>query len=97
MTILKDNADLNEQIRQADNLFEEAMNTYENGLYKECAEKMSTAHKIYLANQNTEKVSICLTFMGLTKYLCDNETYKSSLLLLEDARFLAQDAIGENA
>ena len=97
MTILKEYTELNEQIRNADNLFEEAMDAYENGLYKVCAEKMNIAHKIYLACEKTEKVSICLTFMGLTKYLCDTETYKSSLLLLEDARFLAQDAGGENA
>ncbi len=55
------------------------------------------AHKIYLKAEKTEKVSVCLTFMGLMKYLCDPETYKSSLLLLEDARFLAQDTQGENA
>lgn len=97
MNILKENYDLNEQVRFADGLFEEALNDFENGLYKDCSEKMNTAHKIYLSADKTEKISICLSFLGLTKYLCDRETYKSSLLLLEDARFLAQDVIGENA
>ena len=97
MTILEESTDLSEQIRLADGLFEEALEAYENGQYKDCAEKISTAHKIYLKAEKTEKVSVCLTFMGLMKYLCDPETYKSSLLLLEDARFLAQDTQGENA
>lgn len=97
MKNLRENYDLNEQVRFADSLFEEALNDFENGMYKVCSEKMNTAHKIYLTADKTEKISICLSFLGLTKYLCDRETYKSSLLLLEDARFLAQDVLGENA
>ena len=99
MTILINNSDLdlNESLRLPDNLFEEALNAYENGEYKDCSEKVNVAHRIYLQANKTEKISICLTFIGLMKYLCDPETYKSSLLLLEDARFLAQDVCGENA
>lgn len=97
MTILQEEMGITEKIRLADRLFEEALEAYEKGLYKECAEKTNIAHKIYLTADKTEKVSICLTFMGLMKYLCEPETYKSSLLLLEDARFLAQDTKGENA
>ena len=99
MTILINSSDLdlNEKLRQADNLFEEAMEAYENEQYKECSDKVNIAHKIYLKANKTEKISICLTFIGLMKYFCDPETYKSSLLLLEDARFLAQDTSGENA
>lgn len=99
MTILINNSDLDleEKLRQADSLFEEAMVAYENGEYKECSDKVNIAHKIYLKANRTEKISICLTFIGLMKYYCDPETYKSSLLLLEDARFLAQDSFGENA
>ena len=93
----KDNTKSEEKLRSADELFSEALTAYENEQYKECAEKVNIAHKFYLAGENTEKISICLTFMGLTKYLCDADTYKSSLLLLEDARFLAQEAKGENA
>ncbi len=99
MSILVNNSDLdiNENLRFADNLFDEALNDYENGEYKECSEKVNVAHRIYLQLHKTEKISICLSFIGLMKYLCDPETYKSSLLLLEDARFLAQDTCGENA
>lgn len=97
MTILSEKTDIVKNVTEADKLFEEALSAYELDEYKECAEKINTAHKIYLSANKTEKVSICLTFMGLLKYLCDKETYKSSLLLLEDARFLAQDASGENA
>ncbi len=99
MTILINSSDLDldEKLRQADSLFEEAMVAYENGEYKECSDKVNIAHKIYLKANRTEKISICLTFIGLMKYYCDPETYKSSLLLLEDARFLAQDSFGENA
>lgn len=97
MNIINENYDLNERVRIADGLFYEALNDFENGLYKVCSDKMNTAHKIYLSAEKTEKISICLSFLGLTKYLCDRETYKSSLLLLEDARFLAQDVLGENA
>ncbi|MGN0014116.1 MAG: HD domain-containing phosphohydrolase [Candidatus Gastranaerophilaceae bacterium] len=97
MTILKENLDVKERIRLADSLFCEAIDFYEKEQYKNCAEKINTAHKIYLETNMSEKISICLTFMGLTKYLCEPETYKSSLLLLEDAKFLAQDAKSENA
>ena len=97
MTKIKENYEISERVRFADNLFDEALNDFENGLYKTCSEKMNTAHKVYLSADKTEKISICMSFLGLTKYLCDRETYKSSLLLLEDARFLAQDVLGENA
>lgn len=97
MTILENNYNLSNMLNKADILFSEALSAYEENKYKECSEKISEAHKIYLHTQSTEKISICLTFMGLMKYLSDKETYKSSLLLLEDARFLAQDAKGENA
>ncbi len=39
MTILEESTDLSEQIRLADGLFEEALEAYENGQYKDCAEK----------------------------------------------------------
>lgn len=97
MIISKNDNNLEEKLKNADIAFENAMIDFENQQYKDCAEKINIAHKIYLEADNTEKISICLTFRGLTKYLCDTDTYRSSLLLLEDARFLAQDAKGENA
>ena len=84
-------------IKQAYEEFKSGLEEYEVKNYKECLNKMTNAHKLYLKTNDTEKISICLTFIGLMKYLGDPDTYKSSLLLLEDARFLAQEANGENA
>ena len=89
--------DITDITKLADTAFEEGLQAYEAKKYKECLEKMTNAHKMYLQTNNTEKISVCLTFIGLMKYMCDSDTYKSSLLLLEDARFLAQEADGENA
>jgi len=88
---------IDDKIRLANKEFEAGLIAYEQNHFKECHEKMTTAHKFYLETNDTEKISICLTFIGLMKYLCDADTYKSSLLLMEDARFLAQEADGENA
>jgi len=88
---------IEDKIRLANKEFEAGLVAYEQNNFKECHEKMTTAHKLFLETNDTEKISICLTFIGLMKYLCDSDTYKSSLLLLEDARFLSQDANGENA
>ena len=85
------------KIKLANDEFDAGLGAYEGKKYKECLLKMTNAHKLYLTTNNTEKISICLTFIGLMKYLCDADTYKSSLLLLEDARFLSQEADGENA
>lgn len=82
---------------QAYSEFQAGLEEYETKNYEECLNKMTKAHRLYLQTNDTEKISICLTFIGLTKYLCGHDTYKSSLLLLEDARFLAQEANGENA
>lgn len=97
MTLVKEIYDCENIIKQADSQFEAGLNEYEVKNYQECLDKMTNAHKLYLKTNNTEKISICLTFIGLMKYLCDSDTYKSSLLLLEDARFLSQEAEGENA
>ena len=86
-----------DKLRLANIEFEEGLVSYEQNNFKVCHEKMTSAHKLYLDTNDTEKISICLSFIGLMNYLCDTDTYKSSLLLLEDARFLAQDAKGENA
>lgn len=87
----------NNKLQEADKLFDSALTDYENDSFKECLEKINIAHKLYLALEETEKISICLSFIGLMKYLCEPETYKSSLLLLENARFLAQETNCENA
>jgi HD-GYP domain-containing protein (c-di-GMP phosphodiesterase class II) len=97
MTVLLQNTDMNEQIFHANNIFYEALQLFEKNSYKECLEKINIAHRIYLLVNYSEKISICLSFMGLLKYLIDKDTYKSSLLLLEDARFLAQNDTDENA
>ncbi len=86
----KHNKILNETIENADCLLKEAIESYCLENYKSSAEKLSSAHKIYLANKDIAKVSICLSMAGLVKYIDKEEGYYKSLLLLEDSKFLAE-------
>jgi len=97
MTPIQELYKTEDKIKLANDEFEEALQAYELKDYEKCLAKMTNAHKLFLTTNDTEKISICLSFIGLMKYLCDTDTYKSSLLLLEDARFLSQEADGENA
>lgn len=97
MTPIQEIYKTEDKIKLANDEFEEALRAYETKNYEKCLSNMTKAHKLYLSTNDTEKISICLTFIGLMKYMCDPDTYKSSLLLLEDARFLSQEADGENA
>ncbi len=80
----------NNSVEQAENLLSEAINFYGNNNYKHAVNKLSQAHKIFLAHKNISKVSVCLSLTGLIKYLNKSEGYYKSLLLLEDSKFLAE-------
>ncbi len=86
-----------ESINNAENLFNEALDLYIKDDYKHADEKLVSAYKIFLADKNTAMVSVCLSFSGLFKYLCKKESYYKSLLLLEDAKFLAESSSDKSA
>ncbi len=77
---------------QAENLLINAIELYGNNNYKNAISNLSLAHKIFLANKNLDKVSICLSLTGLLKYLNKTESYYKSLLLLEDSKFLSESS-----
>ena len=71
-------------------LLNEAIELYGEESYKKAVDKLSLAHKIFLAHKDISNVSICLSLNGLIKYIEKTETYYKSLLLLEDSKFLAE-------
>ncbi len=81
-----------DSIKNADLFLKNAIELYSIKDYKNALIKLSDAHKIFLANKELSKVSICLSLTGLIKYLDKKEDYYKSLLLLEDSKFLAESA-----
>ncbi len=77
-------------VEKADDILTEAVKLYSESNYKNAAEKLSYAHKLFLAHKDIEKVSVCLSLTALVKYITKEETYYKSLLLLEDSKFLAE-------
>ena len=71
-----------------------ALEEYQHKKWKEALKFLSTAHKIFLVNKRINFVSICLSLTALIKYLNKSEGYYNSLMLLEDAKFLAKNAEG---
>lgn len=92
--IISDNTDV---LMNAEKLFSEALGLFEDEKYSECLVNITQAHKLYLSADSTKNISICLSFIGLLKYLLDSKTYYKSLLILEDAKFLAQSVLSEPA
>ena len=86
-----------ETIEEANKLLNEAIELYNVEKYKESIKKLSSAHKIFLAFKNIEKVSVCLSLTGLIKYLTKEESYYKSLLLVEDSKFLAESTSNKSA
>jgi len=84
------NSLVNESMENAEYLLNEAIEAFCNENYKNIEEKLSSAHKIFLAHKDMAKVSVCLSLTGLIKYIDRQESYYKSLLLLEDAKFLAE-------
>ena len=85
-----------ETLEGADCLLKEAIEFYVTENYKTAVENLSIAHKIFLAHKDIAKVSVCLSLMGLIKYINKEEGYYKSLLLLEDSKFLAESANKKN-
>ncbi len=79
-------------LEEADLLLFDAIDAYGHNNYKTATEKLSEAHKIFLAHKNISKVAICLSLTGLNKYLSKSENYFNSLSLLEDAKFLSESS-----
>ena len=79
-----------ESIEDACLLLNKAIELYGEENYKTAIDKLSLAHKIFLAHKDISKVSICLSLNGLMKYIEKTESYYKSLLLLEDSKFLAE-------
>ena len=84
------NSLLEETVDNANCLLREAIELYNAENYKVATEKLSLAHKIFLAHKDIANVSVCLSLNGLIKYLDKEESYYKSLLLIEDSKFLAE-------
>lgn len=94
---MKTEFDSTEMLENAYELFEKSIKNYCTDDGKTVLNDLSTAHKIFLANKKIDYVSMCLSFTGLIRYLNKSENYYNSLLLLEDAKFLAENAEGKLA
>ena len=84
------NSLLEETVDNANCLLREAIELYNAEKYKNATDKLSLAHKIFLAHKDIANVSVCLSLNGLIKYLDKEESYYKSLLLIEDSKFLAE-------
>ena len=89
---VKHNNFMTDTIEKANGLLYEAIDFYGNNNYKNAINNLSAAHKIFLANKEISKVSVCLSLTGLLKYLSKSESYYKSLLLLEDSKFLSESS-----
>ena len=83
------NEDINYSVSQVSELFDKALELYEKNDYVESYSLIAEAHKRFLEINSLENVSICLSFMGLLKYMIEPQTYYKCLLILEDAKYLA--------
>ena len=83
-----------ENMDSAYTFFEKAISHYGNENWTSALKELSDAHKIFLANKKLDYVSMCLSLTGLIKYLNKSENYYNSLLLLEDAKYLAENTEG---
>ncbi len=89
--VLKQKAKQKEIINNVFKILDEAVLQYANEDYIKAAENLSLAHKIFLAKKDIPNVSLCLSLLGLIKYIINPENYFKSLYLLEDSKFLAQN------
>lgn len=85
----------NETLENAHILLRKALELYKRKKWKDALNDLSSAHKIFLANKKIDYVSVCLSLSALVKYLSNTEGYYNSLMLLEDAKFLAENADGK--
>ncbi len=77
-------------------ILNEILKKYEEHSYSEAMTLVVDAHKYFLSQNSLQNVSICLSLLGLLRYLIDPNTYYKNLLILEDAKILASDS-GSNS
>lgn len=83
-----------ETVENANIMLKKALEAYQHKKWKDTLKYLSIAHKIFLAHKKIDFVSICLSLTALVKYLEKSESYYNSLMLLEDAKFLAENSEG---
>lgn len=78
-------------------LLNKTFDSYEKEDFHSAYLAITEAHTLFLSIKSLQNVSICLSFIGLLKYLMDSKSYYKSLLVLEDAKFLAQSSASDDA
>ena len=83
---------MQENIENAHVLLNKSIESYSKKKWKNALTDLSLAYKVFLAHKKIDYVSICLSLTALIKYLSKSEGYYNSLMLLEDAKFLSDNA-----
>ncbi|MDD3237893.1 MAG: GAF domain-containing protein [Candidatus Gastranaerophilales bacterium] len=81
-----------ETLEKADSLLHKTFELFEKENFQEAFTSISQAHSLFLKIQSIGNVSICLSFIAMLKYFLEPQNYYKSLLILEDAKFLAQSS-----
>jgi putative nucleotidyltransferase with HDIG domain len=71
-------------------LIKQGLNFLENRKYEEAIKVFENAQKTYAQESSEEKISIVLSFLGMTKYLIDTANCEIALKIINDAKHLAQ-------
>lgn len=86
-----------EDLTRARILLNNTMSEFENDSFQSALDNATEAHKMFLKLDSIADVSICLSFIGLLKYLIEPKAYYKTLSILEDAKFLANSSSEDGA
>lgn len=79
----------NEIIASGKILIKNALQCFMDKNYEGCLSYSADAQKLFLQEQSSENLSICLSLIGLCEYLNDRNRYLKALTYLNDGKYLA--------
>ena len=79
----------NNEIINAKSMLQSALKELQQENYNQCEVLTKEAQDIFKAENSNGNISICLSMLGLVKYMKDTSNYQKSLTYLNDALYLA--------
>ena len=82
---------------KASKLQQKGFKQYCSNNIKDALNLFTEANKIYTSIHDMSNISICLSWIGLLNYLTNNSNYYKIIIMLNDAKFLAENSASERA
>ena len=78
-------------------MIKNGLSLLEDKNYEGAVSLFENAQKFYAENKSDEHVSVSMSLLGMSKYLCDKHCFREALKFINEAKYMAQYSKGSTA